>query len=156
MRLSRLSETELLLQLGRQEKRSLVELLKLYPRLPAAHQKLSKNSKVSENSQSLLEEALKEQHAENKKQLESLLFNPKRFRETETGVRMTLTPGDLEWLLQVLNDIRVGSWVRLGCPENKMEPLSEETAPDFWAMEISGLFQMQLLGLMNSLGEQET
>ena len=153
MRLSRVSETELLLQLGKQEKRSLLELLKLYPRLPATHQKLSKNSKVSESSQTLLREALQEQHSENKRQLEQLLFSPKRFHETETGVRVSLSPSDLEWLLQVLNDIRVGSWVRLGCPENKLDPLKEETVPDFWAMEISGLFQMQLLGLMNSMGQ---
>lgn len=153
MRLSRVSETELVLQLGKQEKRALAELLKLYPRLPAGHQKLSKNSKVCEGSQILLEEALREQRSENKRQLEKLLFSSKRFRETEAGVRVSLSPSDLEWLLQVLNDIRVGSWVRLGCPENKMEPFKEETVPDFWAMEIAGLFQMQLLALMNGMSD---
>ena len=58
-----------------------------------------------------------------------------------------LTPSELEWLLQILNDVRVGSWIILGSPEQAMEfkLLNEKTAADFWAMEMSGQFQMRFL-----------
>ena len=54
----------------------------------------------------------------------------------------------MEWLLQALNDIRVGSWLALGSPDGPVEilaALTDKTAPDFWAMEISGHFQAVLL-----------
>ena len=141
--------TRFVFHLGKRDKHFFVELLKLYPCMPPAHQRLSKSPPPSEeqSDQHLLDEALAEQRAENRKQLDSLLADQNRFKETESGCRLSLTPGDVEWLLQVLNDIRVGSWVRLGCPEPKLElaTLNNLTAPDFWAMELSGYFQMHLL-----------
>ena len=35
--------------------------------------------------------------------------------------------------------------MRLGSPEEKPARLNEKTAPHFWAMEMAGYFQMQLL-----------
>ncbi len=135
------------LQFGKREMAVLLQILRLYPRIPPAHQRLSKSTRLAEQeaSQRLLDEALAEQRAENKKQLESLLADPKRFRETEAGWRLTLSPGDFEWLLQILNDVRVGSWITLGSPEEKFERLNQETAPHLWAMEMSGFFQMRML-----------
>jgi len=67
--------------------------------------------------------------------------------DTESGPRLSLSPSELEWLLKILNDVRVGSWIILGSPEQGMEfkLLNEKTAPDFWAMEMSGQFQMRFL-----------
>jgi hypothetical protein len=48
----------------------------------------------------------------------------------------------------VLNDIRVGSWVKLGCPDlEKPAPLemTRANARALQAMHISGQFQMELL-----------
>ncbi len=141
--------TRFVFHLGKRDKHFFVELLKRYPCMPPAHQRLSKSPPPSEeqSDQHLLDEALAEQRAENRKQLDSLLADQNRFKETESGCRLSLTPGDVEWLLQVLNDIRVGSWVRLGSPEPKLElaTLNNLTAPDFWAMELAGYFQMHLL-----------
>jgi len=112
--------------------------------MPSAHQPLSKSAPPSQeqSNQQLLDEALAEQRAENKKQLDALLADKDRFKETESGCRLSLPPGDVEWLLQVLNDIRVGSWLRLGSPEATLElaTLSNLTAPDFFAMELAGHF----------------
>jgi hypothetical protein len=47
--------------------------------------------------------------------------------------------------MQVLNDVRVGSWVILGSPDKKPAELNATTAPHFLAMEMAGYFQMQLL-----------
>ena len=150
------SANRFVFHLGKRDKHFLLELLKLYPRMPSAHQPLSKSapSAQKQSNQELLDQALAEQRAENKKQLEGLLADKERFKETESGCRLSLTPGDVEWLLQVLNDIRVGSWVRLGSPEPKLElaTLNNLTAPDFWSMEIAGYFQVHLLEALGGKG----
>lgn len=135
--------------LSRREKHLLVALLQRYPCVPSAHQPISKSGLLrnQDSTQRLLDEAMAEQRAENKKQLQALLGDAGRLKQTEAGWQLSLSRADTEWLLQVLNDIRVGSWVLLGSPEEKMELslLNAKTAPHFWAMEMSGHFQMQLL-----------
>ena len=34
-----------------------------------------------------------------------------------SGLQLTLSGPEIEWLLQVLNDVRVGSWIALGSPD---------------------------------------
>ena len=145
------SATDLLVfSLGKREREWLLAVLALYPRLSAAPEKLSRStgSPGPESGQRLLDEALAEQRAENRRQMRALLADPRHFQETETGARLSLAPADLEWLLQILNDIRVGSWVRLGSPEAGPGVLNKQTAPDIWAMEMAGYFQSHLLEAM--------
>jgi hypothetical protein len=153
VRLIKASNDKLLFHLGKREKHLLVEVLKLYPRIPSGHQSLSKSPKTRdrEANQRLLDEALAEQRAECKKHLRAFLEDPRRFEEDQTGCRLSLCNSEPEWLLQVLNDIRVGSWLSLGSPEPPIEikALNERTAPDFWAMEMAGHFQMQLLAALD-------
>jgi len=133
-------------EVGSREKRLLLDVLRLYPLIPAAHH-LEKSHRLPDSSQKLLDEALAEQRAENKKQIESFLAEPGRFEKTEAGWKFSPSSTELEWLLQVLNDIRVGSWINLGSPEDKLDLrlMNKETAPHLWAMEIAGAFQMQML-----------
>jgi hypothetical protein len=147
VKLVQATKGRLVFHLGRREKRSLLQLLKLYPCVPSAHQVLSRTGRVPdrEANQRLLDEALAEQRAANKKQLEALLADPRRFEQTETGARLSLSPAETEWVLQVLNDIRVGNWVLLGSPEEKPAELTAANAPHFLAMEMAGYFQMPLL-----------
>ena len=151
MKLIRNAGNRLLIHIGLREKDLLTSVLRLYPCVPPAHQQLSKSGglKDSAGSQQLLDEALAEHRAEKKKQVENLLENSQRFAKVDSGWRFTLSPGELEMLLQVLNDIRVGSWLRLGSPEGRVQKLDDETAPHLWAMEMSGLFQMWFLEVMN-------
>jgi hypothetical protein len=140
----------LVFQLGRREKNLLFELLRLYPLVPPAHHRLSQTAESSEmeTDQHLLDEALTEHRQENRTQLEAMLAEPKRFQETPTGFRLGLSAGELEWLLQVLNDIRVGSWLHLGSPDEKQGKrlrLSTQNARYLWAMELAGHFQSVLL-----------
>jgi hypothetical protein len=136
---------KLLFHLGRREKNLLLALLRLYPRVPPAQARLSKSAQVDSASQQLLEEALAEQRAQNQKQVAALLSDPARWSERQGGWGLSLKPGEMEWLLQVLNDIRVGSWILLGSPEHQIAELDEETAPHLWAMEIAGTFEIPLL-----------
>ena len=99
--------------------------------------------------QKLLEETLAERQRQNKQQLLAMLKDPQRFKETAGGgCRLTLTPSQMEWLLQVVNDIRVGSWLVLGQPdEKKGKPieLNNENARYYAAMEFCGYLQLALL-----------
>lgn len=135
------------LHLGQTEKVLFLAALNLYPRIPSAHQPLSKSARLPnlEADQRLLDEALAEQRAKNKKQLDELLANPRRFRETETGLRVSLSRSEIEWLLQILNDIRVGSWIILGSPGELRPPADERKASHFLEMEMAGYFQAELL-----------
>ena len=134
--------------IGRRERRLLFEVLKLYPLVPVAHHRVSQTAKQMDEHQTLLEEALAERRQENKRQLVAMLHEEQRFKETDAGYRLTLSAPQVEWLLQVLNDIRVGSWLILGEPdEKKGKPvaLTSENARHYAAMEFCGLFQMTLL-----------
>jgi len=149
VKLLRVTKGNFLFQFGKREKHLLFQVLRLYPRIPPASFRLSKTSKLpdAEANQRLLEESLTEQRAENRKILQAFLTDSRRFVDTESGSRLSLSPSELEWLLQILNDVRVGSWLILGSPEQGREfkLLNEKTAPDFWAMEMSGQFQMRFL-----------
>ena len=134
-------------QLAAQEKKLLFQILRLYPVIPAQYQRLSKTEDQSENEE-LLEEALAEQRAENRQQLMTWLKAKSRFRKNKKGWRFSIPAARMEWLLQMLNDVRVGSWVALGSPEGleKMfTVLTKQNAPHFWAMELAGHFQGVML-----------
>jgi hypothetical protein len=147
MKLIQSTRTRLVFQLGLREKQSLLQLLKLYPWMPSTHHVLSKTGRVpdAEANQQLLNDALAEHRAANKQQLQTLLANPRRFKTTDKGARLSLSPYEVEWLLQVLNDIRVGSWVVLGSPDQKPAELTAANAPAYLTMETAGYFQMQLI-----------
>ena len=150
MRLIKRADDHFEIQLSSREKELLRRLLQLYPRIPSTYQPLSKNVSPEQSSQRLLDEALAETRAYNKRQLQSLLTSPQRLVPVQGGWRLSLSGGDMEWLLQVLNDIRVGSWLLLGSPETPLQVLNAQTAPDVWAMEMAGSFQMRLLEMLDA------
>jgi hypothetical protein len=136
--------------LSQAEKSLLFKILKLYPLVPAQHHRSSRVAKpqASTSDQVLLEEALAERRRENQRQLTDLLGEKRRFEPTEDGYHVTLTGSEMEWLLQVLNDIRVGSWIALGEPgANSPKPvkLSGHSALHYAAMEFCGYLEMSLL-----------
>jgi hypothetical protein len=140
----------LVFHLGRQEKDLLLDLLKMYPVVPESHHRISSSteSPAMAANQKLLEEALVDHRNEKKAELEAMLTDPKRFRGSPSGYRLYLTPYQIEWLLQVLNDVRVGSWLILGSPDEKQGRqlhLDASNARHLWAMELCGHFQYALL-----------
>ncbi len=150
MKLLQVKGDTFVFELDKQEKILLFELLKLYPLVPLAHHRLSKAADPKElaPAQQLLEEAVAEQRQENKRQLLAMLNDPQRFEPVERGFRLHLTGPQIEWLLQVLNDLRVGSWVILGEPDYddlKHLKLALQNPRYFLTMEISGQFQALLL-----------
>jgi hypothetical protein len=154
MKLIRRSEAKLLFHLGQRDGTLLLQILQRYPRIPPAHQPLSKAGVLpnQQESQKLLDEALAEQRAESKKHLQELLADSRRFQKQDSGFRLSLSPVEAEWLLQVLNDIRVGSWIILGAPEERLEGLNAANAADFWTMEMAGAFESELLEALEGGG----
>jgi hypothetical protein len=144
------AEDRLQIELAPREKDLLMQLLRLYPRIPSSYQPLSKAAEPEQSGQRLLDEALSEARSQNKNALQLLLADRKRLGQQGDHWRLHLTGGEVEWLLQVLNDIRVGSWIHLGSPELPLKVLNAQTAPDVWAMEIAGSFQMNLLEMLES------
>lgn len=149
MKLFRAEKDRYLFVMPRREKRLLFEMLQLYPLVPPAHHQLSNTGegKLQDENQRLLDDSLAEHRREKRRQVLNMLNEPTRFRESSEGMRLTLTPGEIEWLLQVLNDVRVGAWLALGKPEGSddLPAVNETTAPYVLAMESAGYFQTAIL-----------
>jgi hypothetical protein len=93
-------------------------LLKKFPFTKIDPVKISKTDKhpKAREREKLLNESL----AEHRKELKKLaldLIRPDKFKRMEKGWLMTLSSENRETMLQILNDIRVGSWRALGEPE---------------------------------------
>lgn len=150
MKLINRDQTNYTFLIGKREREMFFSLLKKYPVILGAHfgDRHPPKTEESKKNQQLLQEALADQQRENRKHLEQMLAEPGRFQENDLGFSFRLTEPELEWLLQVLNDIRVGSWIQLGEPDPKQPPstpLTEQTMMLAWSMEIAGLFQHSLL-----------
>lgn len=159
MTVFRSSKDAVIFSLDAAERRLFVEILNLYPVVPEAYQPLSRSleEKVTREDQQLLNEALAEQRSAHRQKIKEWLSTTNRFRHVDSGFNFTLRRIDAEWLLQALNDIRVGCWLLLGSPDNHMgaddlQPLDPALHRTWAAMELSGMFQMEILhGLEGSL-----
>jgi hypothetical protein len=146
MKLVRAERDRYVFKLVPREKDLLSIVLRLYPVIPPAHQGLSKASTAEKANQRLLDEALAEQRKENKKLVENLLKDPKRFRDAGDFTEMILTTGEIEWVLQVLNDVHVGNWILLGSPEERPRFSPESENGRFVVvMDLACMFQSDLL-----------
>ena len=137
-------------EIRREEKALLLQVLRLYPLVPSAHHRLSRGRQIPDQAenQELLEESLNARRRENRKQVEFLLNESDRFTECQAGYRASFTRGEIEWLLQVLNDVRLGSWLALGSPDPDQgiqKGLSPQTASHVMAMDVAGFFEMSFL-----------
>jgi hypothetical protein len=146
----RRENNHLLFSLRGTEREVLTWALKLYPVVPAGQAKVTRTGLPDPNAdhQQLLDEALAAQRKENEQRLQEFLADRGRFEKAEGFLLFRLTDSEADWLLEVLNDIRVGSWVRLGRPTKDAEtnlPLDPQTMRHLWAMESAGRFETLLL-----------
>ncbi len=144
-------------QISKQEVEWLLGVLKFYPQLDSTYHHITEGAAAEiKAEQKWLEEAMAQRRCEHTGKLEKFFSSPGRFRlESPDQFQFTLTGEQMEWLLQVLNDVRVGCWVKLGRPELEPVPprqLSAEDARTMSALELSGFFQMVLLGAYEGPG----
>lgn len=140
----------MLFRIRRREERVLLALFDRYPLIDSSYFELSKSVDPEEigEDRRLLEETLATEKLETKRWLKSLLVNPDRSDETKIGWVIRLNEEEAERLLQVLNELRVGSWIALGRPDDySLEgvELNQETAAALYILQISTGFEHQLL-----------
>ena len=137
------------------EKILLNEVLTVYPLTSSTHHRLSKTARSvkHEENQQLLEESLSAQREKNRKNVRALLDQSGHFSATSSGWDLALSRTEIEWLLQVLNDVRVGSWIALGSPDperGRQVVIGEKTVPHFRMMELAGAFEMVFLDALKT------
>jgi len=154
MKFNRMDGDKFEFELARREKELLLHVLNLYPLVPATHHRLSQGGEIPDpdGNQRLLDEAIKTQRLANKKQLLALLNEPGRFTVTTDGCTIGFVRGEIEWLLQVLNDVRIGNWLALGSPgyaEVKKLPADKASLRHAAIMDIAGGFESYFLGAVS-------
>jgi hypothetical protein len=157
MKLIERTADRLVFGLGSREKTFLERLLSYYPILPDASPRLTREP-VTELAEAdlLLQDALREQKLELSGWLRLHLAEGEALRRSPTGWRLSLHAADIERLLQIFNELRVGAWTKLGCPESlDNESLSNlpGAVPFFAIMTLAGQFQMNFLHALEGGGE---
>lgn len=100
------------------------------------------------DAQLLLNEAMAERRKEARRELEKWMRAKDRFHHTEQGEELSVLHEETDWLLQILNNVRVGAWQHLGEPEEMADALrsaTEESIRYLTVMEMAGNFQSVLL-----------
>jgi hypothetical protein len=135
------------------ERRLLVMVLGLYPQVPPDNFEITKGGLPEDKAgeEALHREMFVEHQGDNRNLV--LEFLREAFGEDQAATPLKLRRLEIErervdWLLQVINDVRVGSWVKLGRPdEAALRKLARkpEAAASLQIMEFCGYVQMVLL-----------
>ncbi len=143
----------LVFRMSPREKRLLERMLSFYPLQSETPYPLSKGAEPGlDEANQWLAEARKEQRAELSGWMARRLCQGAAFVEAGSGWKLVLDGADAERLLQVLNELRIGSWLKLGRPEDLdlVEPDDESgaLAPLHGLMLLTGQFEMVLVRAM--------
>lgn len=138
-------------RLAAHEQMILRALLAEYPALRGARSPIQpgEDEKVA-GQQQLLEECLDERRKQMRLELDEFLTSGERLkpdpRVKETWL-LRLDAHGIDWMLEILNDVRVGNWVALGKPDpqERIELTSMEQMRHASAMEVCGILQSLLL-----------
>lgn len=158
MKLVKKMEEEVVFWLSPEERAALLRVVDQYPVLKEDYQPLthSTDPQIAQAAQELLRQSLAEQKAENHRFKQTFLRDGQHLKKAGRGYHCILKPQEMDRLLQVLNDVRVGLWYALGCPEPAhLEAL--ETTPyaqieKWWLMELAGSLEWELIELLENLG----
>jgi hypothetical protein len=145
----RATEQERLYAVRPSELQMLLIVLSSFPVLSRS-QSLSKSGDEAElaEAQKLLDEAMSEHWRTMRQELEAWLQAPDRFHQAEQHLEWRVENDRREWLLQIFNNVRVGSWLELGSPdslEDAHRTAGEESVHHVALMEMSGMFLSVLL-----------
>lgn len=99
------------------------------------------------DAQELLDEAMESRRKEARAELEIWLRADGQFNDAQDGKELVIRNDEREWLLQILNNVRVGAWQQLGEPEDLTDAFrsaTEESIRNLTIMEMAGNFQSVL------------
>ncbi|MCD6051542.1 MAG: Leucyl/phenylalanyl-tRNA--protein transferase [Verrucomicrobia bacterium] len=153
MKLLQRNEAEVIFQLGVREYEAFQRLLALYPMVPEGYSQLSRFSDPKElgADEELLKESLAESKRSGQKAIQEMFADGRHFEHVSRAWLLKLLPGEVEWLLQVCGDIRVGSWIKLGSPNNQQERALKLTPENLdYFLPLQMMSNLQLL-FINSL-----
>jgi len=138
-------------ELQSRERELLFAALDLYPMVPISRHRLNRESAADAPSehQQWLEQALDEQRAQNRRQIDKFLRSSEHWRDGADRIQLKLKSTELDWLLQVFNDVRVGCWLELGEPDGDNPPqLTGANYQHLVNMEVCGAFESILLSAL--------
>lgn len=148
----------LVLALRPRDREQWVFLLRRYPVFrPCDHRLASpRDEEGLAAEQRVLEEALTEQHKGNRKLIEGfiqerLALPAPSDPNAPQSIRLTVTQAEVNWLLEILNDVRIGCWVSLGRPDEEQLHSGQLVAThplECGAMELAAWVQLFLLGAL--------
>ena len=153
MRVFEKTDSALVLELGLAETDFLKQILADYPLVADESRRFSAFAdadEVRENTQ-LLQNSLREHTQTNRDKLQTWLASPKTWKPFPDRILLSLKTEDCSWFLQILNDLRIGSWQKLNRPdpeELESVELNQENAHPLLAMEVSGLLQTLILNAL--------
>jgi hypothetical protein len=150
MTVKEISETAITIDLSENEAIFIKEILSNYPLVPNETRELTRSAETSdlEEDTELLRTSLAELTLGHAKKLQAWVNAPETFRAVEDRYLFKITNENRDWFLQILNDLRIGSWQQLNCPnQEELEELtaSPEIIRPLWTMELAGLLQSFLL-----------
>jgi hypothetical protein len=145
--------------MNRQERELFLVTLSYYPLLNPDYHRLTKNldSGLLAEEQQLLRQAMEERHKSHKKQLTEFLAGVPKEPDETGNFELRLSRSEMEWLLTVLNDVRVGSWDILGRPDYKeLKKVNQHSKNSHYLalMEMSGIFQSIFLHALGNGADQ--
>jgi hypothetical protein len=154
MKLVRQDEAGFEFHLGGREKSVLRGVLEAYPLIPPSYHRLTRGTGAAPAGadQTLLTESMAAHKAESRRRVDSWLAEEKRFVRHGQGFRVRFSREELDELLRVLNDVRVGSWLRLGSPDPEAEMRSQPTQENvryLALMEVAGHFEYLVLAALD-------
>lgn len=147
---------KLVFRLSKREYEALLVALRLRSHLPRRPRSISSDTpredKLKE-AQDDLADALGEHRLGLSKAVEELLADHGRCAPQKGGgYHLTLAAPETELLLQTLNEVRVGAWEKLGCPDfeaGDRPEISDENFLCFWAFRVTDVFQGALLAALS-------
>lgn len=153
MRVFEKTDSALVIELGIAETDFLKQILSDYPLVANESRRFSAFAdaeEVQENTQ-LLQSSLREHTQTNRAKLQTWLASPKTWKPFPDRTLLSLKTEDCSWFLQILNDLRIGSWQKLNRPNpEKLHSVefNQENAYPLLVMEVSGLLQTLILNAL--------
>jgi hypothetical protein len=144
MKLVEAKADQFVFRFSRREREMLVHILRQFPvgsRPVGPVSKQGDPDKLAER-EALLAEAMAEQRQQDRHLVDAFLGEQGRFAEVKGGFHLA----QMDWLLQVLNEVRVGLWVKAGRPEQPRSMVLGGHLEPALTMELCAHFQMVLLG----------
>jgi hypothetical protein len=159
MKLRRRRAESMEVELSAREAVVLSLVLRRYPVLdPGYHQIARTGAAPLREEQQLLEESIAAAQSENRRRVAAFLdrCQVRAGEQPEADALadragLVIPLAEVDWLLEVLNDVRVGLWVKLGRPAPRWLPDASgpsATRTDFAVMDLAGAFQAELLAVL--------